>query len=97
MFYTYGAYGKGKERKFPSATTHEAIEEIKNVTKEHPGKEFILITLDKKYERQTTGIRARNEYYMGSPEHIKAYLFSKGEEIEKISFNLCGGEVVNFD
>lgn len=85
LFYTYEAYGKGKERKFPSAATNEAIEEIKNVTNEHPGKEFILITLDKKYERQTTGIRARNEYYMGSPEHIEAYLFSKGKETEKIS------------
>lgn len=84
LLYAYQAFGRGTERKLPSAIVQKAIDEIINFTKHHPNKPVIVISLDKKYRRIREGIRSRNEYYMGEPTKIQGRLYENGQEIEQI-------------
>ena len=81
LLYAYKCKGQGIHRTIESAHDAETFEEVARVSALYPQKSIILITLDKKYERQKEGIRKHNEYYFSSASLIKAFLFEQGKEI----------------
>lgn len=84
LLYTWRVFGSGTQRAFPSAVVPEAFEEIRDVTRRHPAKPIIIISLDKTYKRIREGIRARTEYYYGEPSRIQGSLYENGQEMAQI-------------
>jgi hypothetical protein len=80
LLYAYDAVGSGAQREFPSPAVPEALAEVRRVTKRHPTKPLLIITLDKTYRRIHAGLRARNEYYKGEPSRIQGLLYENGQE-----------------
>jgi hypothetical protein len=85
VLYTYEPTGRGKDRHLPSAADKDTLHEAESITKDYREKVFVVISLDKKYKRQYSGIRAKkgNEYYFGEPSKIQGFLFSRGRLLDK--------------
>lgn len=81
LLYAYEAEGRGDARRIPPAGTPQVFEATSKLSLRYPDKSIIVITLDKMYERQSEGIRARNEYYWGTPSTIKGFLYRNGEQV----------------
>jgi len=90
VLYAYSPTGKGRERAYPAARDEETIQEVLQISSSFPEKDIIVITLDKLYKRQSTGIRSRNEYYWGELSKVKGFLYERGQETESL---LLYGEV----
>ena len=90
VLYAYSPSGKGKERAYQAARDEETIQEVLRISKSFPEKGIIVITLDKLYKRQSTGIRSRNEYYWGELSKVKGFLYERGQETKSL---LLYGEV----
>lgn len=60
----------------------EFVDRAKELTSNHAGMQLVILTLDKKWDPQTTGIRARknnsHDYYKGSPFRITGVLVKNG-------------------
>jgi hypothetical protein len=82
VLYAYEPVGIGKDRQFPLSEYEETLQEIQSVTKNYRDKTVIVISIDKQYVRQNSGIRAQNEYYFGEPSKIQGYLFCNGRRSE---------------
>jgi len=86
LLYAYEAVGRGDARKIPPAGTPQVFEATSKLSATYPDKSIIVITLDKIYERQSEGVRARNEYYWGTPSTIKGFLYRNGEQVAPEQF-----------
>jgi len=51
------------------------------VTKAYSGKQLAILTLEKKWERQLAGPRARNFYYEATPYEVRGKLLENGKVI----------------
>jgi hypothetical protein len=81
LAYAYGPVGKRKERTIPTLPLESLVECGKEITGEYPGKQLAILALDKVWEPQRSGPRARNEYYFGRPSQITGSLLKNGEEV----------------
>lgn len=86
LIYSYNPTGIGSQRLFAPAITDEVMATIREVTRTHPGKSVAVIGLDKAFDRHRTGVRALNEWYMGSPSRIHGSLLRDGEQIDQATF-----------
>lgn len=81
LFYPVTPLGKKGNRNFPNPLPPQFIKNIREVSSRHRDKSIVLIAIEKKYDRTIAGIRAMNEYYMGSPCKISIRLYEKGKEV----------------
>lgn len=82
LFYTSTPTERGDQRHFPSPLSPEFVEGIKNISILHPDKPIILISIEKRYNKDATGIRNANMYYMGEPQEISIRLYENGQEVK---------------
>src|SRR5258708_14182667 len=85
LAYTYTIQGRGNERKIIPLPIDELIEAGKIMTSKRYGKQLVILTLDKVWDPQKSGPRARTEYYWGRPDQILGVLIKDGREIERHS------------
>ena len=79
LLYAGSPVGHGTGRIFRPASDPSTIEAVERVSESIAKKPIILITVDKLFERELTGIRARNDYYRGTPSAIKAVRYLDGK------------------
>ena len=72
----------------PEQTFSKAFEEVRHITKCHPTKPIVIISLHKTYKQIREGIRSRTEYYKKEPSKIEGFLYQNGGEVERITFKL---------
>ena len=89
LFYAYWPVGSGQERTFSKAFDANAKEIVATVSKKHPKKAIIVISLDKKYQQKRKGVRRRTEYYKGQVNKIYGSVFMNGKEILSLSLHNC--------
>lgn len=85
LVYAYNPMGIGGERQFPPAITNEVLATLREVSRTHSEKSIALVGLDKCLDRCRTGVRALNEWYMGTPTHIHGLLFKNGELVDQVT------------
>lgn len=86
VVYTYEPEGIGQDRRLPVAVTPETLREVEAVTRTYPDHAVAVVTVDKRYVRQKSGLRARNEYYFGEPNQIRGLLYRGGRQVGSESF-----------
>jgi len=86
VLYAYYAQGKGVERQLPDSINKNIIGTVKRITKTHPSHNFLVIGIDKNYERIKKGIRSKTEYYMGNVNKVSGLLFKKGRKVGDLVF-----------
>jgi len=88
VLYTYEPTSRGKNRHLPLAADEETMKEVQSVVTDYPDKTVVVISIDKQYIRQHSGIRAEkgNEYYFGEPSKIQGFLFRNGRHLESRIF-----------
>lgn len=79
LAYAYQAVGSAGQRHLPSLPFETFVERARAVTVAHPGKQLVILTLDKTYERVSEGPRKRNEYYWGRPSATRGALVEAGQ------------------
>lgn len=84
FLYTYECQGRGDQRSFLPAAVPKALSEVEKVTRENKGKPIIVITMDKKYNRNISGVRLRNEYYRGQPNLLEGRFYQDGVLLKHI-------------
>lgn len=83
------AYPTRKEYMVDSLPMEEFVRRGLAVTTEHSRKQLVILTLDKKWDPQRSGPRARgNIYYQASPYQITGALLKNGEVIARNHFML---------
>lgn len=83
LLYAYQPTGLRENRHLPPALDAKTTKQVQAVSTRYPAKAIILITLEKLYERQASGIRARSEYYWGRPTDIGASLWVAGQRVRE--------------
>ena len=89
LLYDYWLEGRGIERDYIEHTKIAKESVVKNLSKisaQHTGKTIILITLEKRYERQHRNVRSLSEFYFGTPDFIEGSLYFNGECIKRKDF-----------
>jgi hypothetical protein len=86
LFYAYEPVGTGRMRTFFKPFNSNAKKIVLSVSKEHPEKSIVVISLEKKYQQRHEGVRSWNPYYKGEAEKIYGSVFINGKEIFKLSF-----------
>lgn len=56
---------------------------IREVSRTHSKKSIALVGLDKCFDRCGTGVRALNEWYMGTPTRIHGLLLRNGHPVDQ--------------
>lgn len=79
LAYAYGPVGKGPARTIPPLPAEGFLAAARAVTAQHPGKQVVVLTLDKAWEPQKVGPRARSEYYGGRPTRVRGWLVTGGQ------------------
>lgn len=83
LFLAYPTLGTYMRSPLPATTF---AERGKIITKNHAGMQLIILTLDKRWDPQMRGIRARkndsHDYYKGTPFKITGICIQDGEVIE---------------
>jgi len=87
LLYACTPKGRGSKRVMPPARDKETCEEVARVSRKYAEKPIIVITLDKTYQRQTKGIRARREYYWSELRSVKGFLYEGGKETASCTFH----------
>lgn len=86
LAYAYGPSGRGKARTIPPLPVEEYLAAAREVTARYPGKQLLVLTLDKAWEPQQTGPRARSEYYGGRPSTVWGWLVAAGAVVAAREF-----------
>lgn len=83
LIYSYEPKGSGDNRKVKQISFEDILScpEVKNILEQLPDKGIIVIILNKKFERNLGGIRARNDYYKCTPKTIEGALVVDGEKV----------------
>lgn len=82
LAYAYQPIGRGVARHIPNLPMDAFIQRAQMITNNHPGKQIVLLGLDKSYERIKSGPRRRNEYYWGRSEVIRGVLVDHGQVVQ---------------
>lgn len=82
LLYAYEAKGRGTGRAYLSPETPEIVQVIKELTA-GSRQSFIMIAVEKQYERPPHGIRSTSAYCHGVVSGVKAVCFETGEEIAR--------------
>ena len=64
------------------------FEKAAALSRKFEDKPIIVITVDKKYERMTEGVRSLNESYWGTPSNIEGVLFMAGGEMMRRPYDM---------
>ncbi len=86
LFYAYEPVGAGRTRTFLKPFSSDTKKIVLSVSKEHPEKSIIVISLEKKYQHMHEGVRSWNSYYKGEAEKIYGSVFINGKERFKLPF-----------
>lgn len=86
ILYTYTPVKRGLERRLPPAAHPPSVARLRAISKQYPDKALVLVTLDKEYILQHSGIRARSEYYFGEPSKIAGQVFVGGKRKATVTF-----------
>ena len=81
ILYPVAPIGRGPQRAMPSALDAETLTMVTKVSREHPNKPIIMVTLDKVYERQAEGIRNKNDYYKSRLSSVQGFVYEGGKEV----------------
>lgn len=90
LAYAYTPQGRGEGRVFPPPPFEEFTERGLAITRAYPARQIAILSLEKTFERQRRGPRARNEYYMGTPSRIRGALIQDGDVLGEIEI-VAGG------
>jgi hypothetical protein len=80
VLHAYQPSGKGAERSIPRAWSNEVLARAAELSRRFCGKNFVLLRLDKRYERLEAGVRSLNELYWGALDEVEGVLLRDGEE-----------------
>ena len=83
LAYAYEPRGRGAQRAFVSPCLDELIEIGTNITAQNPDKLLAVLVLNKQYERQRVGLRAKNEYYFGRPTTVLGVVLQGSSEVTR--------------
>jgi len=86
LLYSATPKGRGQTKEFPPAADSVAFARVIKVSAEHPDKPIIVITLDKHVDSKLEPIRRRNQYYSGTPNLIRGFLYLNGAEIAQRTY-----------
>lgn len=86
VLYAYCPTGRGNERVFRLAQYEETVQAVLHVSSHYPDKPIALVTIDKSYNRQQSGIRAKSEYYAGELSKVAGALYKAGQEVDSLTF-----------
>ena len=81
LVYGYSPVGRGTNRRILPVMTERLLKAVQDLSKEYSEKSVILLMMDKRYQRQETGIRSKSEFYFGEPETINGMLFIGGKKV----------------
>jgi hypothetical protein len=81
MFYPVTPKGRGLKRAMPPSLDAATLTMVTKVSRKHPGKPIIVVTLEKVYERQVEGIRNRNDYYKSKLSSVQGFVYEGGKEV----------------
>jgi hypothetical protein len=84
IFLAYPTSGNYMRSSLPA---HTFAEKGATITKNHPGMQLILLTMDKRWDPQTKGVRARkndsHDFYKGTPFRVSGVRIQDGEVKER--------------
>ena len=88
-FAIYVAYpesptGRGERRNFPPPLTDNDFQRFCKLSREHPQKCIVVITLHKLFERNLSEVRKKTEYYSGHIASASARVYRNGNVGESI-------------
>jgi len=92
LFYAYEPVGSGRRKIFPKPFDSDAKKEVKAISKKHPNKPIIVISVEKKYQQKDEGVRSWNPYYKGQVAKIYGSVFMNGKAILSLSLHNCQAE-----
>lgn len=87
LFYANTAQGTGPERRITPVPIQDMVSKGRKITLRYPDKLLLLVTVDKRYDRVTSGIRSRTEYYWGTVSAIGAVAMQNGEQMARRVYN----------
>lgn len=79
VVYQWSPTGRGKHRVFPDPFDKTTRERISTVSCAHPAKQIAVVTVHKYYGTNCGSLRARNDYFSGTPCEIRGFLFQRGQ------------------
>lgn len=79
VLYTYEVRGSGENRGFADPVDKTALKTARRVTALSLGREIIIVSLHKNFERHTSGIRSTRDYYRGTLTEVRALRIRRGE------------------
>jgi len=87
LIYSYEPKGRGGNRKVKQISFEDILSrpEVEKIL-EQLDKGIIVIILNKKFERNLSGIRARNDYYKCTPKAIEGALVVHGKKVGSENF-----------
>lgn len=80
VFYAYGSVSVGRRGTFLKPFNSATKKVVLNVSKKHPEKPIVIISLEKKYQDIDDGVRSWNPYYKGEVAKIYGSVFIGGKE-----------------
>jgi len=83
LAYPTGPQGRGQGRTITALPLDEFVRRGQRVTKEYVGRQLAILVLDKEWEPQQSGPRARTEYYQGRPAQVRGSLLQDGKELAR--------------
>jgi hypothetical protein len=89
IFVAYRWPGSG--RRYPPPLDEPTRRALRDVSTAYPKKQIVVITVDKRYERGGIPIRARRDYFCGTPHEIRGVLFQNGSRIGERIYHPNGG------
>ncbi len=79
LAYPTSPEGRGAARHMRAVPAGALLELGKEVTRANPGKSLVILALEKEWERQCPGPRARNDYYRATPTQVRGWLLLNGD------------------
>lgn len=90
LAYAYGPVGKGAARTIPPLPVDDFLTASRAMTAQHPNKQLVVLALDKAWEPQKVGPRARSEYYGGRPSRVRGWLVENGDVLPEREYASSG-------
>ncbi len=81
VLYPTAPKGRGPKRDLPSLPDDTTLIAVKKVSRKHPDRPIVVVTLDKVYDHQVEGIRNRNDYYKSKLWSVKGFAYEGGKEV----------------
>lgn len=79
--YQWSPLGKGKARQYPQPLDQQTRDQVLAVSNAYPEKQIIVVAFDKRFERSSVPLRARNDYFSGTLYEVRGLLFQAGRQL----------------